>query len=244
MDRSELYSKMADRKFKPADMEPYSAGTNGRVDRCVDLMKAGKIRVGGRLVDFGCGIGDLGYACRELFDTRYAIDISTTNLMAAEKKGNIIHRHDVDRDGSLPVEDGSMDTVTALDFIEHIIDPESFARECFRLLSPGGHVFINTPNIRFWPHVEELLYNGTFPHTSGDREVFHGGHLAFFTYKDLCSIFAGAGFIRPEMFMDDEGYRSPPTRLMTEMRPVTQAAYQQLAMELGCPNLLFRMIKP
>lgn len=252
MDRVELYTQIADRKFKPKDMEPYD-GNNGRVNKCVNLMRAGKIRTGGTILDVGGGIGDLGYAVRDLFDKRIVLDISVKNLECAHAKGNDIFLCDVDsggftelydHDDALVIENNSIDTITALDFIEHIIDPEYFASECFRVLKPSGEVFVNTPNIRFWRHVEQLISVGTFPHTSGDREVFHGGHLAFFTYTDLRMIFESVGFVSVPQIKDEEGYETPPDWIIEKMRPKNQAEYMSVCMEFGCPNLLYKAIKP
>ena len=244
MDRQQLYDELARRKFKPKDLEPYD-GNNGRVNKCAKLFRDGTLRKGGCLVDVGGGIGDLGYCVRDLFDTTVVVDISRKNLDAAEVKGNDIALLDVDGVGLKGFDDASSDVVTALDFIEHIVDPENFARECFRVLKPGGHVFINTPNIQFWRHIEQLIFDETFPHTSGDREVFHGGHLAFFTYKDLVNIFGGAGFGGFVQVMDEEGYVDP-SAWVTKLRspPSSQAEYVEFSKRFGCSNLLFKCEKP
>jgi cyclopropane fatty-acyl-phospholipid synthase-like methyltransferase len=242
MDRKQLYDKIAGRKIKPKDFEPYD-GNNGRVNRCAALFRSGKLRTGGTLLDVGGGIGDLGYAVRDLFDKVFTLDISRENLKAAAAKGNEIMLADVDHDGIL-APDCYFDVVTALDFIEHIVDPEHFARECARVLKPSGEVFVNTPNIRFWKHIETLI-DGSFPHTSGDQEVFHGGHLAFFTYQDLRRIFESAGFFSCDQIKDDEGYSDPPQWLITE---ITEFQYADrvrmisLLIELGCPNLLYKAV--
>lgn len=240
MDRSELYDKMADRKSKPKDFQPYQ-GDNGRVNKCVTLMRTHKIRTGGVLLDVGGGIGDLGYAVRDLFERRIVLDIARTNLAAAKEKGNDCLLADIDR-GAIPLADSSVDVVTALDFIEHIVDPEHFARECRRVLKPSGEVFINTPNIRFWRHIEELWHHGTFPHTSGDREVFHGGHLAFYTYRDLRSIFEPAGFSSIEQIKDEECFEAPPAAYIGPFKPKNQQEFVRLQLEFGCPNLLYKAI--
>lgn len=243
MDRQKLYDSITQRKIKPKDFEPY-AGGNGRVDKCVELFRCGKLRGGDLLLDVGGAIGDLGYAVSDLFANRITLDISREILKAAEKKGNEIMWDDVDQNGFQFLTDECVSTVTALDFIEHIIDPENFARECSRVLKKFGQVFVNTPNIRFWKHIRELFLDGTFPHTSGDREVFHGGHLAFYTFKDLCMIFGQAGFGKFEMVMDEEGYVSPPDGMIEDIGPRNQSEYLQLSKELGCPNLLFIAEKP
>jgi len=231
---------MAARKAKPRDLEPYD-GNNGRVNRCADLMRTGKIRTGGDLLDVGGAIGDLGYAVRDLFDERWVVDIAEKNRSAAVAKGNLFQRRDVDQEG-LGFKENSFDTVVALDFIEHIVDPENFARECHRVLKPGGEVFVNTPNIRFWRHIEQLWKAGRFPHTSGDREVYHGGHLAFYTYSDLREIFEPAGFESAEQLKDDQGFSSPPNWCFESLRPKTQQEFVALSLELGCPNLLYKAV--
>jgi len=55
---------------------------------------------------------------------------------------------------------------------------------------------LNTPNIQYWRHLESLVCRGVFPHTSGDREVYHGGHVAFYNYNDLSYFCRGWGGYR------------------------------------------------
>jgi 2-polyprenyl-3-methyl-5-hydroxy-6-metoxy-1,4-benzoquinol methylase len=254
MDRAELYDKLAERKSKPKDFQPYQRD-NGRVNKAVELFWQKKLRTGGTLLDVGGGIGDLGYAVRDLFDRRITVDISTKNLAAAAAKGNEAWCRDVDKEGlgddeygidGRPTSGRFADVVTALDFIEHIVDPENFARECFRVLNPGGHVFINTPNIRFWRHIEQLVWVGRFPHTSGDKEVYHGGHLAFFTRRDLEEIFGGAGFINFEQFKDEECYEQVPPSFFqwAGISVKNQEDYKLWCMEYCNPSLLFKAVKP
>lgn len=238
MDKEELYSTLAERKSKPKDFGTY-IGDNGRVNRAASLIRSGKLRKGGTLVDVGGGIGDLGYAVKDLFDRKIIVDISSKNLDAAESKGNETCLADVDKDG-IGIDDSTVDLVCALDFIEHIVDPQNFAKECHRVLKPGGQVFINTPNIQFWRHIDTLI-SGHFPHTSGDKEVYHGGHLAFYTYLDLCEIFDSACFYKFEQVNDEEGYQAPPpNNICWKAQPRTQYEFQELCKRFGCPNLLFK----
>ena len=126
MDRAELYDVMAARKDKPKDYEPYT-GDNGRVNKCANIMRAGKIRTGGTLLDVGGGIGDLGYAVRDLFDVRYTLDITLKSLGPAQAKGNKVLCRDVDHQGFKGIEDDSVDVVTALDAIAAAINAKPSA---------------------------------------------------------------------------------------------------------------------
>lgn len=241
MDRDRLYAQMTERKFDQRHLDPYNGG-NGRIDRFLDLVRGGYLARGGTVLDVGGSHGDLvELGVRSgLFSDGWVADISESSVAVAKHRGLKAMRVDVDRDGLVSA-DGIFDCVAALDVIEHLVDPISFARECHRVLRPGGYVFINTPNISYWRHLEELVVHGRFPHTSGDREVYHGGHLGFYNENDLTRIFSEAGFRECDMrvHLEQHADAAPPIwhRLLVEddlpkkNRMLTQ------------PNLLFSVSK-
>ena len=53
----------------------------------------------------------------------------------------------------VPLPDGHAATVLLSEVLEHLERPEDALRECFRLLTPGGHVILTTPF--FWPVHDE-----------------------------------------------------------------------------------------
>lgn len=242
MDRKELYDAISKRKSVPEHDLPYERG-NGRIDRCVELVKSGVLPSSGTLLDVGGSIGDLGYALRDRFSHRITLDISALPLESAAVKGNETFCVDVDRHGLLSIPDSSVDLIAALDFIEHIVDPVAFARECLRTLRSGGAAVVNTPNIRFWKHVDELLVRGRFPHTSGDTDVFHGGHLAFFTFRDLVDVFTRAGF--EAELCERPAFTAPvfppPNEYLSLAYPhiSSQSQYVEAMRELGEPDIVF-----
>lgn len=204
-----LYDDLAARKGEASATSPYEGG-NGRIDRAVKLIRGGGFPTSGTLVDVGGATGNLGYALRDLFSKKVVIDIAEACRFPAESKGNEFHRVNVDAEGLIGFVDASVDLVVALDFIEHILDPGGFAEECHRVLRRGGAVLINTPNIQYWRHLESLVIHGLFPHTSGDQEVYHGGHVAFYNLRDMRAIFEGAGFVDPRMHTDGLPMDAPP----------------------------------
>ena len=236
-----LYDDITARKAKPEDMQEYRGG-NGRIDRAVDLILNESFPEGGTLLDVGGATGNLGYALRDRFQRRYTYDIAEGCADAAQRKGNIFIRGNADVDGLSYFAGEEVDLICALDFIEHILDPERFARECYRVLKPDGMVLINTPNIQFWRHLDSLVCKGVFPHTSGDREVYHGGHVAFYNYQDMQRIFSAAGFTGGMMHRRGLTADPPPPIWLNLMAAAPGLTYTP-AVQLSYADLIFSCLK-
>ena len=112
----------------------------GTVDAEVRFLKA---KPGGLLLDVGCGSGEWLLSMRERGWIVDGVDFDANAVKAAEKTGLVI------RCGSLEQQnfpDASFDAVTLNHVIEHVPDPLQTFKECFRILKPGGQLFIATPN--------------------------------------------------------------------------------------------------
>lgn len=235
-----LYQKIAARKNEKAATAPYSGG-NGRIDRAVDLIRNDpRFPKSGILVDVGGATGNLGYALRDLFDDRWVVDICADCEEPAKAKGNKFRQSNIDRDGLREVWQYTIgtgvDLIVALDLIEHVIDPQQFVIECMTTLRPGGMVLINTPNIQYWRHLESLVVKGQFPHTSGDQEVYHGGHVAFYNYFDLQTLFNT--FEDHKMHIENLK-ADPPPPLWTNL-----ARYEKAPVHLSYADLIFSCRRP
>jgi 2-polyprenyl-3-methyl-5-hydroxy-6-metoxy-1,4-benzoquinol methylase len=96
---------------------------------------------GGVLLDAGCGAGDLWRVAAGRFTQCIGVDaVRYPGLPDAVSfvPGNL--------DGSLPLEDASVDTSVAIEVIEHLENPRAFVRELARVTRPGGWIVITTPN--------------------------------------------------------------------------------------------------
>jgi 2-polyprenyl-3-methyl-5-hydroxy-6-metoxy-1,4-benzoquinol methylase len=136
------------------------------------------------LLDIGCGDGALKHFIYHRVKNIFGIDNSELSLIKSKeiyKKVTLLDLNTQD----IPYNDNFFDCVTCLDVIEHILDPVLLLNRIYRILKPNGVLIISTPNIRFTDHIYKLIFNGIFPKTSIDTNLYDGGHIHFFTYKDL-----------------------------------------------------------
>lgn len=119
-----------------------------RSGKIVASMERGGLRVGGRVLDNGCGPGGTALSLAEEADFVVGLDLDARFRdagirFAREKRiGNAAF---VQGDGSrLPFPDGSFDLVLSHSVIEHVVEAERYFRECFRVLRPGGGLYLST----------------------------------------------------------------------------------------------------
>ncbi|WP_255433338.1 bifunctional 2-polyprenyl-6-hydroxyphenol methylase/3-demethylubiquinol 3-O-methyltransferase UbiG [Brevibacillus sp. LEMMJ03] len=103
------------------------------------------------VLDIGCGGG--GKTCYyATFGPKQMIGIDIVPHYAEE--GNAFAREKglADRvafmtadSAELPFDDNTFDTIIMNDAMEHVDRPEQTLDECFRVLKPGGHLYINFP---------------------------------------------------------------------------------------------------
>jgi len=160
---------------------------------------------GERLLDVGCGNGALAGLAMPRFGQVCGCDLAEQALREARCKGVTSVCADLNA-GTLPYKDGSFDCVTCLEVIEHVIDPLGLLKEAHRVLRPSGHLVITTPNIRYFRCILKLVLEGRFPHTTTDTFLWGGGHLHYFTRRDLASLLSAAGFVRWRFALNEEQF--------------------------------------
>lgn len=163
----------------------------GRVEFGADLLGRLGLPDGAKVLDIGCGRGVLHsfYEGGEL----HGVDISE---WAAAEAGRVYKQASCVNldDEPLPYEDGFFDAALMLDVVEHLFEPGRTLVEIHRTLKPGGSLILSTPNILWWRHIRSLVVRRRLPKTSGDAYPYDGGHIHFFTYRELYDLLKDAGF--------------------------------------------------
>jgi methionine biosynthesis protein MetW len=154
------------------------------------------LKEGNRILDVGCGDGHFALHIKDRFVEIYGAEIAKEAALVAQRQN--VFTSVMDLNLSLSYKDNIFDAVTCLDVIEHLLDPGSLIAEIYRVLRPDGQSVLTTPNIRYFRNLNKLIFKGTFPHTSPDTFVWGGGHLHYFTRKDINNLLINAGFKRIE----------------------------------------------
>jgi SAM-dependent methyltransferase len=88
--------------------------------------------------------------------------------------------------------DRYFDLVICNDVIEHMSDHDAFFSASQAKMAPGGVIVGSIPNVRFLPHLLELLLHKDWRYR--ESGILDRTHLRFFTAKSFLSTVAGHGF--------------------------------------------------
>jgi 2-polyprenyl-6-hydroxyphenyl methylase/3-demethylubiquinone-9 3-methyltransferase len=102
------------------------------------------------VLDIGCGAGFLSNYLAARGHHVIGLDLADDSLAVAARHdptGSVDYQHGDAL--SLPYIDGTFDVVCAMDFLEHVEEPERAVAEAARVLVPGGLFFFHTFN-RNW----------------------------------------------------------------------------------------------
>ena len=136
----------------------------------------------GRLLDIGCGKGYFIASARENGWESIGIDLSPFDIKFATEELNQKAISGELFSANFP--DNYFDVITLFDTIEHLRDPALYLKEIFRILRPGGLLYLETPNFNSFPR---RLWNRRW-------SVFFPWHFYYFTPKTLKNILSQFGF--------------------------------------------------
>jgi 2-polyprenyl-3-methyl-5-hydroxy-6-metoxy-1,4-benzoquinol methylase len=155
-----------------------------------------------RILDVGCGDGLCTRLTADLADGHSVIglDWAAAPLDQARGRGLTLVRGSLGGAG-LPFATRSVDIVILSEVIEHLVDTDAALTELHRVLRPGGHLILSTPNLAAWFN-RGLLMFGLQPVFSevSLRKVYGrpgsvvAGHLHLFTKRALSQFLADTGF--------------------------------------------------
>ncbi|MHB1833968.1 MAG: class I SAM-dependent methyltransferase [Solirubrobacteraceae bacterium] len=141
------------------------------------------VRAGDRVLDLGCGEGDLtarlASAVRPQPETAASIvgvDVAQAALRRARARHPELRFERTEIDDALPFDDGAFDVVWSSEVIEHVADTGQWLSEVRRVLVPGGRLLLTTPS------------HGRLRVALGGIERFSeplGDHLHLYTARSL-----------------------------------------------------------
>ena len=112
----------------------------------------GAQRAGLRVLDLPAGNGLLSDALRAMGHEVVCGDINRERA----------DYHYVDMAAPLPFDDASFDAALCLEGVEHLVDPVVFIAELSRVIRPGGHIVLSTPNVMNFYSRLHFLFTGAY----------------------------------------------------------------------------------
>ena len=177
-----------------------------RFKEVINVLKRHNVRAR-VLVDLGCNDGSLTIEMAKAVEAEevYCVDIDVNALNIAKNRGlkTIIANLSNDK---LPIQNGSADLVTALEVIEHLVNPDNMLREAHRILKNHGYLLLTTPNLASWVNRLAMLLGYQPYNCEVSTEIIAGvpwkartfakpaGHIRPFTLKALREMLAYHGF--------------------------------------------------
>jgi SAM-dependent methyltransferase len=188
-------------QFYPDSYGPYdhlAGGPAARVSRLIQRLQVGRaLRTQplralrglepGRLLDVGCGRGDLAAGLIERGWRVSGIEPSANACAAARSRGVDARQGTIE---SVELDPGYYDAAIFRHSLEHVGDPVDALRRAGVALRPGGLVLISVPNFACW---QRRRMGGRWYHLDLPR------HRVHFTPAALTASLARAGFAVAEL---------------------------------------------
>ncbi len=151
-----------------------------------------EIRRGTRVLDIGCGRGNLGsylqieYGCKVT-----GLEITNDNFLIASKVLHEAHLGDIENI-DLNALGSDFDYVIFSDSLEHMLNSQAVLQRVKRLLHKDGHLLISMPNIRNFRVTVPLLFADQWNYQ--DEGLLDRTHLRFFTCTSICKLIEECGY--------------------------------------------------
>ncbi len=205
--RSLFNARYSVESWHPITLRPFALSTS-RHDAVARLLLGER----GRLLDVGCGSGQLVLALADHFDELTGVDASDLRLERAHKALVQHYQQHLGKvrfiatraDREIPLRDASVDVVVCSAVLEFVADIFTAADEIARVCRPGGCVIVSVSNVCFIRNVLAML-GGHVPLTaSSSRDIsywrrhgWNGDALRYFSKETLGDLLESVG-LKPE----------------------------------------------
>lgn len=146
----------------------------------------------GKVLDVGCGRGQLGAAIREMGLEVWGVEQSGEACPTARERLHGLVEADLHDMNAVRAGLGEQkfDALIFSDVLEHVYDPRTVLEQYLTLVKPGGRVFISVPNFVVWTNRLKLMF-GRVDYT--DTGVMDRTHIRLFTFKGARELVQASG---------------------------------------------------
>src|SRR5438034_10371711 len=154
------------------------------------LQIVSRLRPGERVLDVGCGSGEIARLMREKDCTVIGLELDSEK---AAKAGTYCEQVFVGDIETMPLafEPESFDVFVLSNILEHLRDPVATLRRLVPLLRPTGRILVDLPNVAHWD-VRLRLLRGRWDYE--DAGILDRTHLRFYTRKTAREMLRETGF--------------------------------------------------
>lgn len=162
---------------------------------------------GKHVLEYGCGGGSDAISYLRRGNSVVAVDIVPENIERAKQNVqffNLMRKAGfvkLDNSSPLPFEANTFDLVNSHGVLHHIPDPEDVVREFYRVLKPGGLIYIMLYTEYLWDHFKDQVPAVMRQNNISEEEAFcwlvDGGNTPYATYYHEnvgCYLLEQAGF--------------------------------------------------
>jgi SAM-dependent methyltransferase len=161
--------------------------------RPVLLSYLADVPAGARVLDLGCGTGELLAALKDRQWIRTGLDISATGIAEGRRSHPDITFIEADATGDLSghIAPGSFDVVVSTETLEHVTLPRLFLKNAYQALKPGGRLVLSVP---YNGYVKQLAV-AVLGRTDGYyNPLWDWGHIKFYSVDTMSTLLWEAGF--------------------------------------------------